>query len=236
LVSLSIEPVDAQPDELAWLSALAVFGRFALAHGYGFFGMAKTPAAHLPPEIRPRLSLERPSSQVVLETALARESVIVLAGMLKHASPRGVAGAPIVRILMDGRLWDAQADGMRRLRESCHVLLEGLTPAGLKSIDLREPFSLWIKLRSPADESRREWLSQGFDLWCDLLAGGLPPHGMTPGQSAVGAASGFLCEPSVFQFSCAGVSADSMAIDFLAEFFRQGWSWADIVSIESTLN
>lgn len=78
-----------------------------------------------------------------------------------------------------------------------------------------------VQFAQPPNDQQMELLQNGFETWKALLFGGLPPEGSRPGESEVGATTGFLIMPATYQWFVEGVAADSGCIDLLINFFER---------------
>jgi len=95
-----------------------------------------------------------------------------------------------------------------------------------------ESFTLLLRFAYGLNENRREELEQGFTVWESLVRGGFPTEDGAPGDSTIGANSGFLVAPTVYRYFVEGMAADMACLDVLFNFFSAGGNRFGLVSAE----
>ncbi len=99
-------------------------------------------------------------------------------------------------------------------------------------IGLGEQFTMLLQFAYPLNETQRNELELGLKVWESLVRGGLHPEGLTKGEATIGATSGFLVAPSLYQYFVEGIAAHMAVFDLLLNFLGAGGNRFGIVSLE----
>lgn len=116
-----------------------------------------------------------------------------------------------------------------------HILQKAVRPFSVsvpEFMGMGESFTLLLRFAYGLNENRREELEQGFTVWESLVRGGFPTEDGAPGDSTIGASSGFLVAPTVYRYFVEGMAADMACLDVLFNFFSAGGNRFGLVSAE----
>lgn len=214
-------------DELMRLREVA--DDFSRAIELGFFFPAHLPR---PPEIvSGKITSDgRLSMEVGLPTeSFSLEWLVILEGMYEwlHIN-RGIAV----------QLSSVYADGVPiRIPSACfeRSVQKASRPFSLsipEFMGMGEQFTLLLQFAYGLNEKARMELENGLKVWESLVRGGFPLEGGSLGESTIGATSGFLVAPSVYQYFVEGIAASMVCFDVLFNFFSSGGNRFGLVSLE----
>lgn len=99
-------------------------------------------------------------------------------------------------------------------------------------IGMGESLTLLVRFAYGLHENAREELEQGLKVWESLVRGGFPTEDGAPGDSAIGASSGFLVAPTVYHYYVEGMAAGMVCFDVLFNFLSAGGNRFGLVSAE----
>jgi hypothetical protein len=159
---------------------------------------------------------------------------IVLVGMLKvRPDLREVKDFTVeinsVTIFQDGVQLSIDKSALGQLKAKTRKGVHFTTPEFFRLID---PFVLFIVFDRPIGDEDKEFLRYGVEVWENLIIGGLPDDDIDLGESAVGATTGFFCEPKIFHYAIEGIFANMICFDLLISFFRNHTDRLPVQTIE----
>lgn len=95
-----------------------------------------------------------------------------------------------------------------------------------------EQIVLLIRLREHLEGALRGFLEKALDTWAMLVLGGFPLTGGSPGESVIGATSGFFVAPTDYQWFVEGVMAHDTCMELLIRFFDTHAAHLSIIAVE----
>jgi len=206
--------IDARPGTFEQVLAYVqrVTDKFGRAFALGFFDPA---VLEVPIIVKPR-----PPNRLEIEIRASRCSpglLRVLWGMCEWGRKR--EGVPLewLGVQYNGQSVILDSASMPSFGLGCEPSFRLSRP---RFVSFGDQLVVLVHFTQPPNDEQVELLETGLETWKTLLVGGLPPKGSAPGESAVGATSGYMIAPATYQWFVEGIAADSDCIDLLLKFFE----------------